>query len=154
MSAHETTMKSEKVARLEKTRRELESARGPGDIANLLNTRLTFTPADLSVATGAYWRTARGWLEPEGQPPENYEHRHKLDQLKALVILILEDGTIAEGMVEWFRGPTRSLGYRAPLELIGDGRWKEAGSSLCEEIGIPKAVRPQEFRSDLSHRGT
>lgn len=147
-------MKSEKVARLEKTRRELESAGGPEDIAKLLNTRLAFTPADLSVATGAYWTTVRGWLEPEGQPPESYEHRRKLDRLKALVILILEDGTIAEDLVEWFRDPLRNLGYRAPLELIGDGRWKEVGSSLCEEIGIPKTVQPQEFRSDLSHHGT
>jgi hypothetical protein len=147
-------MKSEKVARLEKTRRELESARGPGDMAKLLNTRLAFTPEDLSVATGAYERTVRGWLEPEGQPPESYEHRRKLDQLKALVILILEDGTIAEDLMEWFRDPLRNLGYRAPLELIGDGRWKEVGSSLCEEIGIPKAVRPREFRPDpLSHHG-
>lgn len=148
-------MKSEKVARLEKIRRELESAREPGDMAKLLNTRLAFTPEDMSVATGAYGRTVRGWLEPEGQPSESYEHRRKLDQLRALVILILEDGTIAEDLVEWFRDPLRNLGYRAPLELIGDGRWKEVGSSLCEEIGIPKAVRPQEFRPDpLSHHGT
>lgn len=148
-------MKSEKVARLEKTRRKLESTRGPGDIAKLLNTRLAFTPADLSVATGAYWRTVRGWLDSEWQSPEDSEHRQKLVQLKTLVILILEDGTIAEDLVEWFRDPLRNLGYRAPFELIGDGRWKEVGTSLCEEIGIPKAIRPQEFRPDpLSHHGT
>lgn len=148
-------MKSEKVARLEKTRRELESARGPGDVAKLLNTRLAFTPEDLSVATGAYSRTVRGWLDSERQSPEDDEHRQKLVQLKTIVILVLEDGTIAEDLVEWFRDPLRNLGYRAPLELIGDGRWKEVGGSLCEEIGIPKAVRPQEFRPDpLSHHET
>ena len=141
------------MASLEKARLELESARGPGDIAKLVTTRLAFTPEDLSVATGAYWRTVRGWLDSEWQSPENDEHRQKLVQLKTLVSLILEDGTIAEGLVEWFRDPLRNLGYRAPLELIGDGRWKEAGSSLYEEIGIPRAVRPQAFRSaDLPPR--
>ena len=146
-------MKSEKVARLEKIRRELESTLGPGNIARLLNGRVAFTQADLSAATGADWRTVRGWLEPEGQPPETYEHRQKLDQLKAIVNLILEDGTIAEHLVEWFRDPVRSLGHRTPLELIAEGRWKQVGSSLCEEVGVPKAVRPQAFRlADLPSR--
>lgn len=141
-------MQNEKVARFNRIRGELRITRAPGEIAKLLNQRLDFTQADLSAATGAHWRTVAGWLGKEAQAPGNNEHRRKLHQLKALVDLILEDGTIAEYMVDWFRDPNRDLGYLTPFELIDEGRWQEAGSSLCEEIGIPKAVWPEAFRSE------
>lgn len=140
---------SKKVARFKKIREELATTRAPGDIARFLNERLGFTQADLSAATGAHWRTVAGWLGKEAQAPGNNEHRQKLHQLKALVDLILEDGTIAEDMVDWFRDPNRNLGYRTPFELIDEGRWKQAGSSLCEEVGIPKAVWPEAFRPEV-----
>jgi hypothetical protein len=145
-------MRNEKVRRFTKIREELETTRAPGDIARLLNQHLDFTQADLSAATGAHWRTVAGWLGKEAQAPGNNDHRQKLQQLRALVDLILEDGTIAEDMVDWFRSPNRNLGYRTPFELIAEGHWKQAGSSLCEEVGVPRAVWPEAFRSETAPR--
>jgi hypothetical protein len=141
-------IKNEKVARFKKIREELEKTRRPGDIARLLNQNLEFTQADLSAATGAHERTVAGWLGKEAQAPGNNQHKNRLLQLKALVSLILEDGTIAEELVDWFRDPNRNLGYRKPFELIAEGRWQRAGISLCEETGIPKAVWPEAFRRE------
>lgn len=143
-------IKNNKVARLKKIHAELERTRAPGDIARFLSERLEFTQADLAAATGAHWRTVAGWLGKEAQAPGNNDHRQKLHQLKAIVDLILENGTIAADMVDWFRDPNRDLGYMTPFELIAAGRWKEVGSSLCEEVGIPKVVWPEAFRREAA----
>jgi hypothetical protein len=142
--------KNKKAARFRKIREELERTRAPGDIARLLNQHLDFTQADLAVATGAHWRTVAGWLGKEAQSPGNNLHRQRLHQLKAIVDLSLEDGTIAEDLVDWFRDPNRNLGYRTPFELIAEGRWQQAGISLCETTGIPKAVWPEAFRIEAA----
>jgi hypothetical protein len=145
-------IRNEKAARFRKIRGELERTRAPGDIARLLSKHLEFTQADISAATGAHWRTVAGWLGKEGQAPGNNQHKQRLHQLKALVDLSLEDGTIAENLVDWFRDPNRNLGYRTPFEVIAEGRWQEAGISLCEETGIPKAVWPEAFRKEASRK--
>jgi hypothetical protein len=143
-------IQNEKVARFRKVQEELESTRAPGDIAKLLNERLGFTQADLSAATGAHWRTVAGWLGKEAQTPGNNQHKQSLHQLKAIVDLILEDGTIAEDLVDWFRDPNRNLGYKTPFELISEGRWRKAGISLCEEVGIPRSVWPEAFQQEAT----
>jgi hypothetical protein len=142
--------KNKRAARYRKIREELESTRAPGDIARLLNRHLKFTQADLSAATGAHERTVAGWLGKGAQAPGNNQHKERLKQLKALVNLSLEDGTIAEELVDWFQDCNRNLGYRTPFELIAEGRWQKAGISLCEETGIPKAVWPEAFQLEAT----
>lgn len=135
------------MARFKEIHRKLKSTRAPGDIARLLNTCLKFTQADLSAATGAHGRTVAGWLGKEAQAPGNNDHKERLHQLKALIDVVSEDGTIAGDIVDWFRDPNRNLGYLTPLELVAEGRWREVGSGLCEEAGIPKGAWPEAFQA-------
>jgi transcriptional regulator with XRE-family HTH domain len=142
-----TGLWSKRVAQLKKLHWELESAQDPGDIARLLSERLGFTQADLAAATGADPRAVASWLGSEALMPEDDEHKERLHQLKALIDLIMEDGSIAEEPAAWFRYPNLSLDHRTPFELIAKGCWRQVGSSLCEQLGIPRAVWPQPFRS-------
>jgi hypothetical protein len=140
--------------RIEKRRHELlaslDSAIAPGLVARAL-TRVGLTASDLAVATGANRRTVTAWLDEAGPAIKKKRHRERLRELKEVTRFIVGNGAIAEQEADWLRDPNRAVDFSTPLELIGQGRWREAARIYCDDV-IAKV--PRIFRADEPTRIT
>lgn len=139
---------------IEKRRLELlaslDSAIAPVLVARAL-TQVGLTASDLAVATGANRRTVTAWLDETGPDIKKKRHRERLRELKEVTRFIVSNGAIAEQEADWLRDPNRAVDFSTPLELIGDGGWREAARIYCDDV---IAEVPQIFRADEPMRIT
>ena len=102
-------------------------------------------PNDLSVATGAHPRTVAVWLEDPNPVIKKKTHQQRLRELKEVAYFVVRNGTIPCQEADWLRDPNRSVDFSTPLELIGEGRWREAGRLYANDVA---AELPPIFRAD------
>lgn len=135
--------------RVEKRRRELlaslDSAIAPGLVAGAL-AKIGLTASDLAVATGANRRTVATWLDEACPTIKKKRHRERLRELKEVTRFIVSNGAVADQEADWLRDPNRAVDFSTPLELIGEGRWKEAARIYCDDViaEIPRIFRAEE----------
>jgi hypothetical protein len=122
----------------------LARAIAPGRVAGAL-ALLGITAADLASATGANKRTATTWLDEPFSDPKKMVHQVRLRELKEVVRHIVDDGTIPGQEADWLRYPNRSIDFSTPLDLVREGKWKQAGRLYCEDIG---AETPRLFMDE------
>lgn len=122
----------------------LDSAIAPARVAKAL-AAIGLTPHDLAVATGAHPRTVTGWLEDSDPFIKKRSHQQRLRELKEVAYFVVRNGTIPCQEADWLRDPNRSADFSTPLELIGDGHWREAGRLYADDVA---AELPPIFRSD------
>jgi hypothetical protein len=113
----------------------LDAAIAPGRAVQAL-AEVGINSEDLAVALRASQRTTAAWLV--GPPAEirKKKHRERIRELKEVTRFIVDTGTIAEQEADWLRDPNRSADFHTPLQLIGEGRWKEAGRLYCDDVAI------------------
>lgn len=120
----------------------LDRAIAPGRTVLAL-TEVGLTHLDLAVAIGANPRTTATWLEEDLPIVKKKIHKQRIRELKEVSRFIVADGTITFQEADWLRDPHRAVEFVTPLELIGQGRWKEAGRLYCGDVS---AETPSIFR--------
>jgi hypothetical protein len=123
----------------------LDRAIAPGRVVPAL-VEVGLTSADLAVALEASPRTTASWLEEMQPVIKKTVHKERIRELKEVTRFLIANGTIAFQEADWLRDPNRSAGFSTPLELIGQGRWREAGRLYCDDVA---AEVPSIFRTDL-----
>lgn len=141
-------LNSADLERVEARRKELiatlDGAIAPGRVVKALAI-VGLTASDIAVATGANQRTAAGWLDEEHPTIKKKRHQQRLRELKEVARFIVGNGTIAYQEADWLRDPNRAVDFATPLELIGEGQWKEAARIYCDDV---VAEVPPIFRAD------
>lgn len=127
----------------------IEGAFAPARVAKVLKA-VGLTPQDISVATGAHPRTAAAWLDDPNPVIKKKSHQQRLRELKEVSYFVVSNGTIPCQEADWLRDPNRSADFSTPLELIGEGRWREAGRLYADDVA---AELPPVFRADRESRG-
>jgi hypothetical protein len=94
------------------------------------------TANDLSKATGANPRTAALWLEDRDAVIKKKRHQQRIRELKEVTYFVVRNGMIPCQEADWLRDPNRSVDFSTPLELIGEGRWREAGRLYADDVGV------------------
>ena len=122
----------------------LDAAIAPGRAVQAL-AEVGVNPEDLSIALQANARTTASWLSGPPADIRKKRHRERIRDLKEVTRFIVNTGTIAAQEADWLRDPNRSVDFRTPLELIGDGDWKRAGRLYCEETAVET---PSQFLGD------
>ncbi|HEX6205871.1 MAG TPA: hypothetical protein VFZ29_08710 [Solirubrobacterales bacterium] len=122
----------------------LDKAIAPGRAALAL-TEVGLTHLDLAVAIEANPRTTATWLEGDLPVVKKNIHKQRIRELKEVTRFIVADGTIALQEADWLRDPHRAAEFVTPLELIGQGRWKEAGRLYGSDVS---AKAPSIFQED------
>lgn len=122
----------------------LDMAIAPGRVIKSL-ANVGLTASDLAIATGANKRTTAAWLDADCPLIKKKRHQQRLRELKEVTRFIVGNGTIAYQEADWLRDPNRAVDFATPLELIGEGRWKEAACIYCDDV---VAEVPSIFRTD------
>jgi hypothetical protein len=122
----------------------LDAAIAPGRTVLAL-AEVGLTSLDLAIAIGANPRTTSSWLEEDLPVIKKNIHKQRIRELKEVTRFIVADGTITFQEADWLRDPHRAVEFATPIELIGQGRWKEAGRLYCDDVSIGT---PSIFRED------
>jgi hypothetical protein len=121
------TTAADQWARLNRQRQRLLAAVRLGQLLEVLR-EFGFTDADVArvMLPEVSERTVRRW-RTEDAPTSNVSRRwSRLDDLRAIVGLLLADGTYdEEGIVAWIRSRQPLLGQQRPLDLLREGRFDE-----------------------------
>lgn len=115
--------------------RTLDLAFAPALIARAL-AAVGLTAHDLAVATGAHVRTASSWLDEAKPEPKIKVHRERLQALKRVTRFIVDDGTVSYQEADWLREPNGRADLKTPLDLVGEGKWKQAGQLYCDDVAV------------------
>jgi hypothetical protein len=123
----------------------LDSAIAPGLVARAL-VEIGLTASDLAVATGANYRTAMAWLDEPRPTIKKKRHQQRLRELKEVARFIVGNGAVAYQEADWLRDPNRAVDFSTPLELIGEGSWKEAARIYCDDViaEVPRIFQAEE----------
>jgi hypothetical protein len=122
----------------------LDAAIAPARVVKALG-EIGLTASDIAAATGANRRTTASWLEDDSPVIKKKRHQQRLRELKEVTRFIVGNGTIAYQEADWLRDQNRAVDFATPLELIGEGRWKEAARIYCEDV---VADVPSIFRTE------
>lgn len=115
-------------------RKELVLPDTPTQVVLALRRRVGLSEADIARATGVAERTVRRWL---GGAAITRDNADRLDDLRT-VAAELAVAMTAQGIVTWLRNRNRLLDYERPLDLLGDGRFREV-------MGAVEALRNGEY---------
>lgn len=126
----------------------LNKAFAPGRVVEAL-AEAGINASDLAVATGANRRTTASWLDADSPVIKKKKHQQRLRELKEVTRYIVGNGAIAGQEADWLRDPNRAVDFSTPLELVGEGRWKEAARIYCDDV---VAEVPAIFRTDEEPR--
>jgi nitroreductase len=143
-----TTDQVEVEARREALLKQLDQAIAPGWVLLALRA-VGLNAADISVAVGANPRTAASWLEEDPPLIKKKRHQQRIRELKEVTRFIVANGVISLQEADWLRDPNRGADFSTPLELIGVGKWQEAGRLYCGDVG---AEVPPMFLGDRELR--
>ena len=117
---------------------EIDAALAPEEALSVLRERIGLSNADLSVAASTVQRTVRNWSTENGVSHASDSNKERLDDLRAIVVILAETTTSTDAIRAWLKARNRALDHERPLEVLGKGEFARVREAALAYLhGMP-----------------